>query len=81
MSVHIVDAMLPGDQGKINKLLLHEGILNLHLMQICILIIICVFNMNAGDIIFFHLLTTKMPVILFTAMARRDRHAIPLERY
>jgi hypothetical protein len=39
MSVHIVYAMLPDDQGKINKLLLHEGILNLHLMQICILII------------------------------------------
>ena len=30
MSAHIVDAMLPDDQGKINKLSLHEGILNLH---------------------------------------------------
>ena len=35
----VLDAMLPDDQGKINKLSLHEGTLNLHLMQICILII------------------------------------------
>jgi hypothetical protein len=35
----IVAAIPPDDQGKIKKVSLHEGILNLHLMQLCILII------------------------------------------
>ena len=43
MATTIVEAMLPGHEGKVHKLSLHEG--GVHLLQICIFHIFCILNL------------------------------------
>jgi hypothetical protein len=71
MSVHIVDAMLQDDQGKIKAFALVKAMI---VMQLGI----CVFTMNVGDIFFVHLLRKKnaRDIICGDGKARQTRHFI-----